>query len=393
MSRKYLKIFQEINESSSDDESYCADDQYPLSDDIHHTLLSRYQILSDKYSTNNDETILPIIELIKKISDKLKQSSVEKNLEKNLEHSEIVDYVRYASQTLDNTVYSMDEVKTHIINYVAKNVTGIKCNQVLGLEGPSGVGKTKIIMDGLSKVLDRPFHHIALGGLKDVTLFTGTSSVWRGSHEGILARIIAEKGPNCVVFIDEIDKVSQSEAIEIYGFLTHLFDPCTDHKIYDDYLGTELDLSHMMFVVGFNDSTYLTKPLISRINILNIPDYTIEEKNIILSKYVLNEILSEMGIPTGLIKLGSSASIKICDKLRDYQGIREHKKMLVNIIDKILLNVILSSPSSYHKLRGHQPVKSGKSTRKIKSLKYESMSSKIKKMKLPYTIKVSDIPS
>jgi ATP-dependent Lon protease len=199
-----------------------------------------------------------------------------------------------------------------------------------------------------------PFYQVSLGGLKDSSLLNGTAKYWKGSHPGILAKILAEKGPNCVVYLDELDKVSMEHAIDIYGYLTHAFDPVTNNRISDNFLGIELDFSGLTFVLSFNDPTVLSTPLLDRISTVYLKDFTRDEKVTIVQSYLLKEVLTSFRIPLSAVQWEPGVPEYIVDSLPGTEGVRSHKRLIHKIISTLLID-LLDSSSGCQQLADHSP--------------------------------------
>ena len=125
--------------------------------------------------------------------------------------------------SLAECVYGQEKAKSEIIEYlVSKLLTPNPQPRILGLVGPPGVGKTSLAIHGIADVMGVPFYQISVGGLRDVTYFSGSMRCWKGAHQGKFTDIlIKEKCLNPVIYIDELDKVSNDTALDIYGLLTH----------------------------------------------------------------------------------------------------------------------------------------------------------------------------
>ena len=162
---------------------------------------------------------------------------------------------------LDEYIYGMDDVKQEILEYVARRITNPSGKgDVLALCGKAGVGKTKIIKC-LAHALNLPFFQINCGGLNDVAVLTGHSETYVGSRPGKIVEILQNSSVmNPIIYLDEIDKISENKSAEINGILTHLLDEEQNNKFQDNYLSNiTIDLSKVLFVISFNDESKITK--------------------------------------------------------------------------------------------------------------------------------------
>jgi ATP-dependent Lon protease len=294
-------------------------------------------------------------------------------------HSDLVDYINTVKDTMERSTYGHQETKQRIIEFLVGKAVGISQQQVIGLCGPSGIGKTTLATKGFAKALGLPFYQISLGGLKDSSLLSGTARYWKGAHPGVFAKILAECGSECVVYIDEIDKISMENATDIYGYLTHAFDPLTNNSIQDNYLGIGLDLSKVLFVISFNDVDVLPMPLLDRINLITLQDFSIDQKASILEDYLLGEVLDSFLIPRDQVLFAPGMALHIAKKFEASEGLRCHKRLLHSIISSLLVMLVLDK-RTYSCL-----------IRSCPGLKGVDQMPKLAGKGLPYTIDISDI--
>ena len=191
-------------------------------------------------------------------------------------------YINNCYKILNDTIFGHKEVKLHILQIVShfiKNPLGT--GNVFGIYGPPGIGKTTIIKDGLSKVLNRPFSFISLGGATDSSFLDGHSYTYEGSQHGKIAQaLINSKCLNPIIYFDELDKISSTpRGDEITNMLIHLTDSSQNGCFQDKYFtGFDLDLSKVIFVFSFNNIKKVDPILRDRINLINLEGFTSQEK-------------------------------------------------------------------------------------------------------------------
>ena len=201
---------------------------------------------------------------------------------------------------LDNSVYGMESVKQEILNYTCRMMTNPSSTRnILGLYGLAGSGKTRIA-HAISEAIQRPIKCISLGGIKDVSYFLGHNYVYVESGPGVITQSLTDtRIMNPILYFDELDKISDAKGgQDIHSFLMYLTDPIQNNKFLEHYFnGITFDLSKTFFIFTFNDISKIDKVLLDRINLIHIPDLSIDEKVKILKDYCFPEILLNVGIP------------------------------------------------------------------------------------------------
>lgn len=254
----------------------------------------------------------------------------------------ISEYLNNVYDSLDSKLYGQYGPKNKLMQIIAQWISNPKSQStVLALEGPPGVGKTSLIKNGLSKVLELPFGFMALGGSNDISSFTGFGYTYEGSTYGNITGTLIKSGyMNPIIFMDELDKVSMSEkGKEIIGMLTHLTDPTQNSTFVDKYFdGIEMDLSKVFFVFSFNDLRLIDPILRDRLNIIKFDSYTAKDKRIIVKKYILPEILNNVGLKLGDIVLSDeNINYIIMKYTNNEKGVRNLRRCLEDIVMKLNL--------------------------------------------------------
>lgn len=251
---------------------------------------------------------------------------------------------------LDSKVYGMKNVKAEIINVICKFITnpGYGTRNNIALHGVAGVGKTRIAKV-LSEVLGIPMKVIPLGGIKDSSFLQGHGYVYVESGPGkILQNIIDSKISNPILYFDELDKVSKSEyGKDIYSFMTYLTDPTQNEEFTDHYFyGMKFDLSRVFYVFSFNDIDSIDKILLDRLNVISIPQPTIEDIVTIIEEHCLPEIKQNIGLKTD-ISLCKDQIIRIINYCKVFvdtsksSGIRTYYRFVEKLMMDINTDIIL----------------------------------------------------
>jgi len=204
------------------------------------------------------------------------------------------DFMESAKKTLDDAVYGLNDAKLQIMQMIGQwivNPTAI--GTAIAIKGPPGTGKTSIVKEGISKILNRDFAFIALGGATDSCFLEGHSYTYEGSTWGkIVDILIACKSMNPVIYFDELDKVSDTpKGEEIIGILTHLTDSTQNNKFHDKYFTEiEFDLSRCLFIFSYNDESKINPILKDRMYRIMTKGYNQPQKTIIATNYLLPKI-------------------------------------------------------------------------------------------------------
>ena len=256
-------------------------------------------------------------------------------------------YLKSVRAKLDEAVYGHKEAKTQLERIFAQWINGQAKGAVLGLQGPPGTGKTSLAKNGLSKCLvdkngePRPFAFLPIGGSVNGSTLVGHNFTYVGSTWGrIVDVLITSKCMNPIIFIDEIDKVSQTEhGREIISILTHLTDGTQNDEFEDKYFaGVKLDLSKALIVFSFNDVSLIDPILRDRITIIETNPLTLPEKVHIIQNYMLPEILKEVGLNKDEIELSPKMIEFLISTYTNEAGVRKIKEKIQEIVRDINLN-------------------------------------------------------
>jgi ATP-dependent Lon protease len=259
------------------------------------------------------------------------------------------DYVTTVSETLDSAVHGHVQAKRQIERIVGQWISGESTGYCFGFEGPPGIGKTSLAKYGLANCLknengeSRPFAFIAMGGSSNGSTLEGHNYTYVGSMWGKIVDILMDKKcMNPIIFIDELDKISNTEhGREIVGILTHLIDSTQNDCFQDKYFnGIDLDLSKTLFIFSYNDASAVDKILLDRIHRIKFKHISLDEKLVICKKYLLPELYKKMGLENGVVEMSEANLTFIIEKYTCEPGVRKLKELLFEIIGEINLECI-----------------------------------------------------
>lgn len=258
------------------------------------------------------------------------------------------EFMKNSRKCLDQATYGQDEPKLQIMQFISTKIANPSGKGLsLLLVGPPGIGKTTIIKNGIAKSLGWPFQFISLGGDSDASTYTGHQLVYESSHCGkIVNSLIASKSMSTVLMFDEIDKISQTaKGEEIMNLLVHLTDPVQNSEFEDKYLsGVPIDLSKVMFIFSANDITKIDRVLLDRMIVIHLKGYDLKQKTIIAEQYLLPEALKEVNLMEKVAISKEILTTIIQEYASEEQGVRELKRCIDQIAQKINMLRMYNSP-------------------------------------------------
>lgn len=330
----------------------------------------------------NNSTAITALQMILKLPVTCKDIPI--SIDKG--YDQVSKFLENAWNHMCEHVYGQERAKSEIIEYLVSNlVTTKKQPRILGLVGPPGVGKTSLALHGIAKVIGLPFYQISVGGLRDVTYFSGSMRCWKGAHQGKFTDIQIKTGClNQIIYIDELDKVAADTAQDIYGLLTHVADAETNKHIQDHYLGIDLDMSNVTFIFSYNDPNVLPAPLRDRIKEIYFDGFNHEEKVDIARDFIIPRLLKGYNLSPDQIQFSDDVIMyanKTMQVLQsDVSGVRYLNKGYQSLIDKIMVNLVCNQ-ASYDLL--HPPTASATIKPKLNHKKTKLKSKTKSKLRRP----------
>ena len=260
------------------------------------------------------------------------------------------EFMESAKETLDNAVYGLNDAKMQIMQMIGGWISNPNAvGTAIAIHGPMGTGKTTLVKEGISKILNRPFAFIPLGGATDSSFLEGHSYTYEGSVWGkIVDVLIHSKCMNPVFYFDELDKISDTpKGEEITGILTHLTDTTQNSQFHDKYFSNlDFDVSKALFIFSYNHEEKVNPILKDRMYRIKTEGYEKRDKKVIAQKYLIPSIMKNINFKEGEIIIKDEIIEHICDKYTGSEkGVRNLKRCLEIIYGKINLFRLLNADS------------------------------------------------
>lgn len=240
---------------------------------------------------------------------------------------------------LNKSHFGMDEIKTRISEYVAiKNLNRNIQSPIICLVGPPGVGKTTIAMS-IAKALNRDFYKISVGGLNDSTELVGSRRTYLASAPGKIIQGLNKCGSNNpLILIDEVDKMVKDYKGDPASTLLEILDPNQNKIFTDNYIEEPFDLSGVLFILTANNVNDIPKPILDRVELIELHSYTVFEKKDIAKNYMLPNILLDNMVYDNKIKFSDELLYFLINNYTDEAGVRDLERILSSLARKITIN-------------------------------------------------------
>ena len=251
------------------------------------------------------------------------------------------DDIKKAQEVLDKHHFGLEKVKERIIEHLAVKInTKSSSSPILTLVGPPGVGKTSL-GKSIAEAVGRKFVKVSLGGVRDEAEIRGHRRTYVGAMPGkIIQAMYKAKSSNPIILLDEIDKMSSDYRGDPTSAMLEVLDPEQNVHYQDHFLEIEYDLSKVMFIGTANYYNQIPGPLLDRIELIFLDQYTSEEKLQIAKNYIIPKALSEHGLKPEQFNISMETIEMIIDKYTAEAGVRGLQRVMNKLARKVVLKIV-----------------------------------------------------
>jgi len=252
-----------------------------------------------------------------------------------------------AKQILEDSHHGLDKVKERIMEFLAvRKLSDGKKSPVICLVGPPGVGKTSIAK-AVAEAIGRKYVRMSLGGVHDEAEIRGHRRTYIGAMPGRIVNAIKQaQSINPLILLDEIDKVGADYKGNVSAALLEVLDTEQNFAFRDHYMECDIDLSDVLFFTTANSLDTIDRPLLDRMEVIEINGYTDEEKLQIAKKYIISKQIKENGLKKSQIKFTDDAVLDIIHYYTKESGVRELERKIASVMRKAANEIVVDGKKS-----------------------------------------------
>ena len=270
------------------------------------------------------------------------------------ESNDILD-IAYAQKVMNEGHYGLDEIKKRVLEYLAILISQKQEDKLSSAHAPilffvglAGTGKTTFAKS-IANALGRKFVRIAFGGLSSAYDLRGVSKVQPEAEPGLIIKGLQRAGTrNPVILLDELDRIAESAHGEIMGVLIELLDPQQNDRFSDHYIDYPFDLSHAIFVATANNTTNVATAVIDRMEVIQMPSYTDDDKTQIGKTYLLPKYLKDIGLTPDQVTIDDALWSDIVRPLGFEPGIRSLERIVEGMIRKAAYKIVSGQGTQFY---------------------------------------------
>ena len=263
--------------------------------------------------------------------------------------SEDINDIKAAAAVLDRDHYGLEKVKERILEFLAvRQLTNGQNAPILCLVGPPGVGKTSLA-GSVAKALGRKFVRASLGGVRDEAEIRGHRRTYVGAMPGRILEALKKAGTrNPVFLLDEVDKMGSDYKGDPTSALLEVLDPAQNNTFSDHYIELPFNLSDVLWIVTANDIGSIPRPLLDRMEVINLSSYTEQEKLEIAKQYLLPRQRTRNGLSGKEIKLGAGVLQRMINEYTRESGVRELERVIGHLCRKVARKIVEGETESVY---------------------------------------------
>ncbi len=265
----------------------------------------------------------------------------------HMQTQDLLDLVK-AQELMNKNHYGLAMIKDRILDYLATIILNLQQQRkdvvqrapILCLVGLAGTGKTTLAKS-IAEAMGKKFERIPFGGMADARSLRGQSKAFPDAEPGfVVKKLFHAQSNNAVILLDELDRVTESSRSDIMGVLVELLDPEQNFAFTDHYIDFPFDLSNILFIATANNTSSIATAVLDRLEIIQMPSYTDEEKMIIAKNYLFNKIRTEAGLSDQQLIIDDTVWPGVIRPLGFDSGIRSLERTIEGIARKVARQVV-----------------------------------------------------